>query len=1167
MIGPGATLGSYRIVALLGRGGMATVYKAYQPRLARYVAIKVLPAYFAEDPTFAERFEQEAITIARLEHPHILTVFEFGDEQGIPYLVTPLIDSGTLADRAGTAIAPAQVAAILRPIASALDYAHSLGVLHRDVKPSNVLLRRDGTPVLADFGIAKMMDQPRGITRTGAVVGTPEYMAPEQAMGEPATPAGDHYALAVVAYELLTGQVPFSAETPMATLLAHVQAPLPPLRSVNPALPEAIEDVLLKGLAKQAQDRYPTGSAFISALTSATGGDIVTGFDAFATAGPPSSQVVPVPPDLAQPIPTPEKGSTSPTVWQARTTAPPTVMQDGATEPTLVERINQGDMSPTLVAAQDAAPRQAASAEPAPTTPKPETSTLAGAPPTVVEPRQQVAVPASSVTTSRQSAQVATAPLPASTPSKQPPWLLIGGAAIGLVAILGVVGFVATRGGSSSAKPVPPTRVVAGSQPAAFATTEPIPTATSARPATATPQAPVLPAQPTLAATPLPTRVSTTTAAAVSGPSQLMTQRRASAAAVALQNGKVMLIGGIGEAATTTDLYDPTTNTWSAGPRLTASRSNPKAVVLKDGKVLALGGTSAPSAELYDPAANAWTQVGPPPHPEAVETATLLADGKVLTTTIGQTSAIFDPTTSQWTRGANETASPKRESHTATLLQNGKVLIIGRQGTELYDPTTGGFTAASPMATPRSSHTATLLPNGQVIVIGGTSNIIVTTVERYDPATNAWSSAGTMTFYRYGHTATLLKDGKVLVSGGTIGSIGDNAELYDPASGKFAPAGRMLIRRGNHTATLLKDGKVLVAGGRIGVEDLNVAELYDPNANVWDIAGATPASMATSPNRSEHTATLLSSGKVLVAGGSDGRSILATALLYDPASRSWAAAGKMTAPHAQHTATLLPNGKVLVMGGVGTRAVDVYDPAANTWTSAAPMTRTRYKHTATLLPNGKILVVGDAAPPELFDLEANAWTTTSPALASHFLQSATLLGNGKVLVAGGIAGASTPAELYDPAANKWSAAANPGVPRTEHVALALPNGKALFAGGSTSRTGLVAELYDPNGNSWTGAGSMGTDRFALTATLLRDGKALVTGGIASATELSSAELYDPATNGWSPASVMPGARFQHTATLLPNGQVLVVGGEGAADLPVVIYDPAANAWTTLGRLG
>ena len=267
---PGTNLGPYRIISELGRGGMATVYKAHQAALSRMVAVKVLPEYSAGEPGFKERFQQEAVAVANLRHPNIPPVYDYGETDGIVYIVGEYIDGGTLTEQLGKPLPVEYAVAILTPIASALDYAHSQGVLHRDVKPSNVLMERDGTPKLADFGLAKMMGAGRNsLTGTGMIVGTPQYMAPEQCEGQELSPAADLYALGVVAYEMLTGRPPFVAETPLAVMLAQVTSALPLPRQLNPDLSELVEAVLLKALAKQPGDRYAACTRFVRALSEA----------------------------------------------------------------------------------------------------------------------------------------------------------------------------------------------------------------------------------------------------------------------------------------------------------------------------------------------------------------------------------------------------------------------------------------------------------------------------------------------------------------------------------------------------------------------------------------------------------------------------------------------------------------------------------------------------------------------------------------------------------------------------------------------------------------------------------------------------------------------------------------------------------------------------------
>ncbi len=263
----GSQIGPYQVVEQVGRGGMATVFKAYQPALERMVAIKVLPDFLAEDPEFRERFRREAVAIAKLRHPNILAVFDHGEIEGQPYIVTEFVEGGTFAAELGKPVGLPRALDVLRSVASALDYAHQRGILHRDVKPSNILVTKDGTSVLGDFGLARMMATNERLTRFDMVVGTPEYMSPEQCAGTETGPASDQYALGVVAFEALTGHVPYHAETPAAVMLAQMQAPLPMARTVNPGLPVAVERALMRALAKEPGDRYPNCTAFIEALT------------------------------------------------------------------------------------------------------------------------------------------------------------------------------------------------------------------------------------------------------------------------------------------------------------------------------------------------------------------------------------------------------------------------------------------------------------------------------------------------------------------------------------------------------------------------------------------------------------------------------------------------------------------------------------------------------------------------------------------------------------------------------------------------------------------------------------------------------------------------------------------------------------------------------------
>lgn len=264
---PGQMLGAYRIIEQIGMGGMATVYKAYQPSMDRNVAIKVLPGQLAESEEFVKRFQQEARIIARLEHPYILPVFDYGEENGIAYFVMRYLDAGTLKDKMKTgALSLGEIDRIFTQLADALGYAHAQGVVHRDLKPANALIDSSGNLFLTDFGIAKLLESasPR-LTQTDAIMGTPAYISPEQAAALSVDQRSDIYSLGIILYEMVTGRVPFVADTPLAVILKHLGDPLPLPSSLKPDIPASIEQVILKSLAKDPDDRFANTAEFVSA--------------------------------------------------------------------------------------------------------------------------------------------------------------------------------------------------------------------------------------------------------------------------------------------------------------------------------------------------------------------------------------------------------------------------------------------------------------------------------------------------------------------------------------------------------------------------------------------------------------------------------------------------------------------------------------------------------------------------------------------------------------------------------------------------------------------------------------------------------------------------------------------------------------------------------------
>jgi serine/threonine protein kinase len=267
----GDRVGPYIIVDHLGAGGMATVLKAHHPDLNRYVAIKVMHSSFMSDPSFQQRFQREAQIVAGLEHPNIVPVYDFQQHEGSPYLVMKYIEGETLKDRMSRGpLSLNEVLHIIRSVGSGLAYAHRRGVLHRDIKPSNIIIDRDNTVYITDFGLARIAEAGESTMSADMLLGTPHYISPEQARGvKNLDGRADLYSLGIVLYELMVGRVPFSAETPYAIVHDHIYTPLPMPAAINPEIPSEVEAVIIRSLAKSAEDRYATADHLVGDLEQA----------------------------------------------------------------------------------------------------------------------------------------------------------------------------------------------------------------------------------------------------------------------------------------------------------------------------------------------------------------------------------------------------------------------------------------------------------------------------------------------------------------------------------------------------------------------------------------------------------------------------------------------------------------------------------------------------------------------------------------------------------------------------------------------------------------------------------------------------------------------------------------------------------------------------------
>ncbi|MBN1311426.1 MAG: protein kinase [Anaerolineae bacterium] len=335
----GKTLGQYEIVSLIGRGGMASVYLARQRSIGRTVAVKVLPPHLMNDDTFLKRFQREVQAVSRMQHPRIIPVHDYGEDEGVPYIVMAHIEGGSLAQliQEQGALPLDDVVRLVEQIAEGLDYAHQQGVIHRDFKPSNVLLDKSENAYLLDFGIAKVSQETAQLTGSG-IVGTPTYMAPEMFKQELPTPAVDIYALGVTLYQMLSGTTPFEGTTPVQLMYSHLNEPVPSIETLREDIPASIQIVLDKAMAKKPEERFMTAGEMAGALRRAAEGDTLE-FEA-PLAAPPG----PPPPEEVIPVPEPIPAMTAPYIpanEQVTEDIPPNEQKPQPVEPPKEEPVRE----------------------------------------------------------------------------------------------------------------------------------------------------------------------------------------------------------------------------------------------------------------------------------------------------------------------------------------------------------------------------------------------------------------------------------------------------------------------------------------------------------------------------------------------------------------------------------------------------------------------------------------------------------------------------------------------------------------------------------------------------------------------------------------------------------------------------------------------------------
>jgi len=673
-----------------------------------------------------------------------------------------------------------------------------------------------------------------------------------------------------------------------------------------------------------------------------------------------------------------------------------------------------------------------------------------------------------------------------------------------------------------------------------------------------------------------------------------MTVARSGQTATLLPDGQVLVAGGGCNHGHTCDagsflntlnsaeLYNPATGTWARTKSMTFGRQFGTATLLKDGKVLVAGGfnncdddfcSDTRTAEIYDPATGTWARTGSMHAAREQFGATLLQNGQVLVEgglneggfccsgSRYSSAELYNPATGTWSLTASMTK--KHVGQTATLLRNGWVLVAGggTSTAEIYQPQRAIWVFPGAMSTARTGAAAALLPDGHVLVTGGTG-----------PDGHAQASAEE--FLAGPGPLVTIAPGTIAFGGQLVGTV-SKAQLYkvtNVGSADLVVSGTVVTGKNPgdfRTQTTCSTAPVLPGGTctvRVRFAPAAIS-LRTATAAVSDNAPLSPQGPAVTgfgggPNswvpvgsmssaREEFTATLLKTGKVLVAGGASITQPLSTAELYNPATRSFSATGSLHDARSNAAASLLRNGEALITGGLTSTgaalsSAELYNPATGTWSVTTPTNAAGFDETSTVLPDGDVLVTGfdgsGANTGEVYDPAKATWTNTGPMPTDIGFARATLLQNGQVLLAGG---GTAAAELYNPATNVWKATGSMNTARQLATATLLPDGDVLVAGGETTAGNPLpnAELYDPATGKWANTGSMNAARFGGTATLLTNGTVLATGGCTvcgNQSALSSTEGYQDGF--WFPDISMTQPRVFQTATLLPDGSVLVAGG-------------------------
>jgi tRNA A-37 threonylcarbamoyl transferase component Bud32 len=867
---PFERLGHYQILDKIGYGGMGDVYRGYEESLDRTVAIKVLPPALARDPDLIRRFQAEATAAAKLNHPNVVQIHFIGDDANHHFFAMQYVDGESLADllaREGRLNIDRTLGYAEQCLAG-LEAAHEQGLVHRDVKPANILIDQTSDQIrLADFGLARAINSMSQMTATGVILGTVDYLSPEQGRGGAVDGRSDLYSLGVVIYQMLTGRLPFQADSPTSMIFQHAYEPAPPLGSIDSRIPSAIAAIVRKLLDKDPARRYQTAA------------EVLSDIEAFRAGRPVSAMADTPPPPVG-----PAEAVVDDVSFDELDDIISTTGREGlwsrivdifrAQAHDIRERIQTTQVQIDGALAEHA--RRCNSLEGALHEKAMVIAELR------VEARRQAELAAESASAAERATDTAEADraLSEKRSHEQVVEELNGyinehrAQAAEIQARLTDARSTLTR--LERQRDVLQARLDAAEERLERATGD------------------ILSRW----------RLKPLLVVAVVGIGVL---------GALMYLGRSLVSSSPRDAAVLqpiTTIGTALSGQWSPAGSLKLARDLHTATVLPDGRVLVAGGRFGIQEDIH-----------------------LLTN----------TCELYDPETGQWAETASF-EGPGRYTHRAVLLPSGNVLVAGgtlsrmigpsrRRHSdlcEIYDSTVGGWRLTGRLNSTRGSgHNLTLLDDGKVLLTGGTSRGGHTaTCELYDPISETWTAAAPMQGKRAGHAAVSLKDGTVLVIAGI--SAGRSCERYDPSANKWSSVGDLNLDRDGLTTVLLSDGRVLVAGGdwEQGGDSVSKCEIFDPITETWSIS--TP--LTCLGNSSMRLVRLLD-GSILRVGGSmksDAQNIPLRAVeRFDPMTQRWNALALLSTQRTGHTVSLLTDGRVIAAGGFQT----IDWPNNNTWTA------------------------------------------------------------------------------------------------------------------------------------------------------------------------------------------------------------------------------------------